>query len=269
MGHKIVTKAEALKQGLKTYYTGKPCPKGHIDEIFVKGRCRTCTLEATAARRRKAKTGKSTKSKAVVASGKPTNGSNVAEGQAWGGLVRRLKVLIEKGDKAAEKAEQFYKSAGLTIKEIKEKFPDNWEAIVRDECGIGRSRAYELISIADGRATLASIRASTNERQKTLKAKSRSVITDRPEVAPMVIGVKVIERQDEPRVIVATVVEAEPVEVRPPQDADIAESEAAQMLYIDTDDEPTLARKIVMVIGKERAALLIVELQKLIRAEAA
>jgi hypothetical protein len=47
--------------------------------------------------------------------------------------------------------------------------------------------------------------------------------------------------------------------------AHIAEIEAAREsgIYID-GDEPTLADKIVMVIGKERAALLIVELQKLI-----
>jgi hypothetical protein len=48
----------------------------------------------------------------------------------------------------------------------------------------------------------------------------------------------------------------------------IAELEAARDhsggVYTDDDDEPTMARKIVMVIGKERTALLIVELQKLI-----
>src|SRR5262249_48555803 len=106
-------------------------------------------------------------------------------------LVRRVKALIEKGDKAAEKAEQFYKSAGIHIKEIKQQSED-WETIVREQCGLGRSRAYELMAIADGRTTLEKVRASTNERQKVHKTKSQSVITDRkpePEpVAPRVTG---------------------------------------------------------------------------------
>jgi len=193
---KTTTKAEAKAKGFKTY-TGKPCPKCHTTERYTNSdKCIECHKARNAARKRgKAKTGntaKPAKSNAVVPSGPTDGGNNAAvnaEGRAsaWGGLARRVKALIEKADKAADKAEQFYKSAGLTIKEIKEKYP-NWEAIVRDECGIGRSRAYELISIADGRSTLAMIRASTNERQKIHKAKSQSVITDSPaEVRPPVI----------------------------------------------------------------------------------
>ena len=51
-------------------------------------------------------------------------------------LARRVKVLIEKGDRAAEKAEQFYKAAGIHIRQIKEESLDNWETIVREQdCG--------------------------------------------------------------------------------------------------------------------------------------
>ena len=86
-------------------------------------------------------------------------------------LVRRIKALIEKGDRATEKAEQFYKSAGIHIKEIKEQSED-WETIIREQCGLGRSRAYELMAIADGRTTLEKVRASTNDRKKVHRAKS-------------------------------------------------------------------------------------------------
>jgi hypothetical protein len=89
-------------------------------------------------------------------------------------LARRVKALIEKGDRAAEKAEQFYKSAGIHIKEIKEQSED-WETIVREQCGLGRSRAYELMAIADGRTTLEKVRAGTNERKKVHRAWSESV----------------------------------------------------------------------------------------------
>jgi hypothetical protein len=81
-----------------------------------------------------------------LAEAKPTISAQVLT------LVRRVKALIEKGDRAAEKAEQFYKSAGIHTKEIKEQSED-WETIVREKCGIGRSRAYELMAIADGKTT--------------------------------------------------------------------------------------------------------------------
>ena len=90
-------------------------------------------------------------------------------------LARRVKVLIEKGDRATEKAEQFYKAAGIHIKQIKEQSLDNWETIVREQCNIGRSRAYELMAIADGKTTLEKVRAGSNERKKVHRAKSESV----------------------------------------------------------------------------------------------
>src|SRR5262249_27220023 len=85
-------------------------------------------------------------------------------------LARRVKALIDKGDRAAEKAEQFYKSAGIHIKEIKDQ-SDDWETIIRQECDIGRSRAYELMAIADGKTTLKKVRAAANERKKVHRAK--------------------------------------------------------------------------------------------------
>ena len=87
-------------------------------------------------------------------------------------LARRVKVLIEKGDRAAEKAEQFYKAAGIHIRQIKEQSLDNWETVVREQCNIGRSRAYELMAIADGKTTLEKVRAGSNERKKVHRAKS-------------------------------------------------------------------------------------------------
>lgn len=43
---KIITRKEALALGLKRYFTGKPCPKGHVCERFVSGwTCVDCTLD--------------------------------------------------------------------------------------------------------------------------------------------------------------------------------------------------------------------------------
>src|SRR5262249_24599683 len=102
-------------------------------------------------------------------------------------LARRVKALVEKGDRAAEKAEQFYKSAGIHIKEIKEQSED-WETIVRDKCGVGRSRAYELMAIADGKTTLEKIRDRSNRSSKISHAKKSAVqrtFSSRPETEPV------------------------------------------------------------------------------------
>jgi hypothetical protein len=114
---KVISRAEAKKKGLKTYYTGKPCPQGHVAEIFVNGRCRTCTLEATAKYRKAHKANGTTKPGNAVVSTNAAKAPVLAP--AVTALVRRVRALIEKGDRAADKAEQFYKAAGIHIKEIK------------------------------------------------------------------------------------------------------------------------------------------------------
>jgi hypothetical protein len=46
----IITRQEAIEQGLKNYYTGTPCPKGHLAERLISTkRCKTCAkIEARA-----------------------------------------------------------------------------------------------------------------------------------------------------------------------------------------------------------------------------
>lgn len=42
----IITRGQAIEQGLKRYFTGKPCPKGHIVERIVNGcLCSKCVNE--------------------------------------------------------------------------------------------------------------------------------------------------------------------------------------------------------------------------------
>jgi hypothetical protein len=42
---KVLTNAEAKSLGLKTYFNGKPCPKGHTAERYVGGSCVICSRE--------------------------------------------------------------------------------------------------------------------------------------------------------------------------------------------------------------------------------
>jgi hypothetical protein len=68
-------------------------------------------------------------------------------------LISTIKTLIEKGDHAFEKGRQFYIAAGMHLKDLKSRKPAGvaWESYVRETCDLGRSRADELIRIADGR----------------------------------------------------------------------------------------------------------------------
>ena len=86
-------------------------------------------------------------------------------------LIKTIKAHIAKGDKAADKAEQHYIAAGQHLKTLKAEHAGSWsewEELLR-RVGIGKSRASELMAIADGTKTLAEVRATTAER--TAKAK--------------------------------------------------------------------------------------------------
>jgi hypothetical protein len=76
-------------------------------------------------------------------------------------LIKAIKAHITKG-------EQHYISAGLHLAKLKERCPDQatFLAIVKDKIGIGKSRTYELLQIADGRKTVEEVRADTAERQE-------------------------------------------------------------------------------------------------------
>jgi hypothetical protein len=81
-------------------------------------------------------------------------------------LLRRIHEHLKRGAKAEAKAEEHYISAGLLIRQLKEAEPANWQALVQERCGLGRSRSYELLKIADGKATAEEIRKQTNERSR-------------------------------------------------------------------------------------------------------
>jgi len=83
-------------------------------------------------------------------------------------LVRAIKAHIEKGDKAKDKAEQHYIAAGQHLKTLKAEHKGNWaewEELLKSKIGIGKSRASELMQIADGRKTIEQTRDDTNKRK--------------------------------------------------------------------------------------------------------
>jgi hypothetical protein len=85
-------------------------------------------------------------------------------------LCKTIKAHIAKGDHAREKAEQHYISAGQHLKTLQGLHKDRggtwaeWQILIKEKCGIGKSRASELMQIADGRKTVEGNRAETAER---------------------------------------------------------------------------------------------------------
>jgi hypothetical protein len=93
-------------------------------------------------------------------------------------LVQTIKVLVEKGEKAKQKAKDFFIAAGQHLKKLKEihegrggNWPE-WEILVKEKCGIGKSRASELMQIADGRTTVEAVQVRKAESMKRVRASS-------------------------------------------------------------------------------------------------
>ena len=89
-------------------------------------------------------------------------------------LINRIKTHIAKGDQAAEKSEQHYVAAGQYLKALKEQHKGNWadwETLLQTKIGIGKSRASELMQIADGRKSIADVRGNTSERTRKSREK--------------------------------------------------------------------------------------------------
>jgi hypothetical protein len=90
-------------------------------------------------------------------------------------IAKAIKALIAKGDKAADKAEQYYIAAGRHLSTLKAHKPDDttWEAYVKEHCGLSRQRADELIRIGEGQTSVAEVREKTKQRNRRLRDRQR------------------------------------------------------------------------------------------------
>jgi hypothetical protein len=102
---------------------------------------------------------------------KPTTFNPALQDHRW----KAVKECIAKGDKAAAKAEDFYITAGQHLKALKAEHTGTWaewEELLKTKIGIGKSRASELMLIADGTKTAAEIASASTERSKKHRALS-------------------------------------------------------------------------------------------------
>jgi hypothetical protein len=108
-------------------------------------------------------------------------------------LIRTVRTLVAKGDKAAAKSEQFYVAAGQHLWPLKNQHRGSWaewEDLLKERCGLGKSRASELMRIANGTTTVEQIRSEKAESVRKVRAVSPLRSGESREVA-------VVER-DEP-----------------------------------------------------------------------
>ena len=85
-------------------------------------------------------------------------------------LGKEILARVESGNKARQKSEDHYKAAGLRLLDAKKLAPD-FDTFLTEHCdGLGRTRALELIAIAEGRTSNAEINAKANERKKRHRA---------------------------------------------------------------------------------------------------
>jgi hypothetical protein len=120
-------------------------------------------------------------------------------------LVKTIKAHIAKGDHASEKAEQHYITAGQHLKTLKATHGGSWaewEELLKTKVGIGKSRASELMRIADGRKTVEQVRADTAERTAKTRALQSSPLrsgenADDPETSANAMRARFAETDDD------------------------------------------------------------------------
>jgi hypothetical protein len=98
-------------------------------------------------------------------------------------LGKQIKAHIDTGDKTASEAEEHYMAAGLLLIDAKERVTHTkgltWTKFLADQCGVGRSRANELIAIADGRTTVEEVRDNVRDRvAKHAKSRQPAAVTN-------------------------------------------------------------------------------------------
>jgi len=104
-------------------------------------------------------------------------------------IGKEVQVFDKKGhdyeaavDYNLEKAEQMYKAAGLKLIEVRDRAGVNFSEFCILHCqGLSRTRAYLLMDIADGKYTLAEIRARSRVSSRKHREKKVSItVIDTP-----------------------------------------------------------------------------------------
>ena len=105
-------------------------------------------------------------------------------------LGKRIAVHLEKARKCEEKAEQHYTTAAQHLAEAKEACDDGGFEAFQEKYfpALGRTRVYELLSIATNKKSIEQVRADTRARTARSRAKKKAeasaTVADKPEPDP-------------------------------------------------------------------------------------
>jgi len=95
---------------------------------------------------------------------------------------RAAKAFIAKADRAQTRADDLYISAGRHLIALKAEHDDcggtfdEWEVLLKEQVGIGKSRASELMQIADGTKTVEGVREATAKKVRQIRARKFSPV---------------------------------------------------------------------------------------------
>ena len=93
-------------------------------------------------------------------------------------IIKTIKAHIVTGDKAADKADRHYRSAGQYLAALKKAHGGawtEWEELLKTKVGISTGRASELMQVADGRNTVQQLRADKAESVRQVRARASSL----------------------------------------------------------------------------------------------
>jgi hypothetical protein len=90
-------------------------------------------------------------------------------------LVKTIRAHLARAEKYQSKAEEHFITAGQYLMTLKGNSPDQatFLQIVKEQIGLGKSRTYELLQIADGTKTVEEVRERSNESSGKSHAKAR------------------------------------------------------------------------------------------------
>src|ERR1700677_1163436 len=114
-------------------------------------------------------------------------------------LIKTVKALHSKVRQSEGKTQQLETTLGLNLKEAKERKPEGvtWPDFVKEHFDFGRSRADELIQIADGRTTVQKTRAgkaaSTANSKAKLKDQAAASGGGSPQPTPTNADVEIVD----------------------------------------------------------------------------
>ena len=91
-------------------------------------------------------------------------------------ICSEINAVTKKAEFHKNKSEDFWETRKALVRELKKEYPEAWLGELKDRCQIGRSQAFKLAAIADGRTDI------EKEREKQREADRRHQESKSPSI---------------------------------------------------------------------------------------